>query len=52
MTADRTGGHSIESLLRALGEWGEAHLDVVAIGLVGSHARGSARPDSDVDLIV
>jgi hypothetical protein len=26
--------------------------DVVAVALVGSWARGSARPDSDVDLVV
>jgi hypothetical protein len=42
----------IESLKAALEEWGCDDDRVLAIGLVGSHARGTARPDSDVDVIV
>jgi uncharacterized protein len=29
-----------------------AHQDIRGVALVGSHARGTARPDSDIDLIV
>jgi predicted nucleotidyltransferase len=32
--------------------WACAHDDIRAVALVGSHARGKARPDSDVDLIL
>jgi hypothetical protein len=33
-------------------EWANQRPDVVGAALVGSHARGDARPGSDVDLIV
>lgn len=42
----------MEIFLRAVTEWASAHPAVLAAGLVGSHARGTARPDSDVDLIL
>lgn len=32
--------------------WAEARDDVVGAALVGSYARGEARPDSDVDLMI
>jgi uncharacterized protein len=32
--------------------WASARADIAAIALVGSHARGAARPDSDVDLVL
>ena len=32
--------------------WASAHGDVQAIALVGSYARGAARDDSDIDLVV
>lgn len=32
--------------------WAAGRPDVVAVGLAGSQARGTARPDSDVDLVV
>lgn len=32
--------------------WASAHGDVQAIALVGSYARGEARDDSDVDLVI
>jgi uncharacterized protein len=32
--------------------WAAGRPDVHAVALVGSHARGTARPDSDVDLVV
>jgi len=38
--------------LAALARWAEADSRVVAAALVGSHARGEARPDSDVDVVL
>ena len=32
--------------------WAAGRPDVVAVGLAGSQARGTAGPDSDVDLVV
>jgi predicted nucleotidyltransferase len=32
--------------------WIEEQTDVLAVGIVGSHARGEARIDSDVDIMV
>ena len=39
-------------LLDTLSTWGSSREDIVAIALVGSYARGAARPESDVDLII
>ena len=33
-------------------DWFANRPDVHAVALVGSHARGSARPDSDIDVVV
>lgn len=43
---------SIAALLDAVTSWAEAQPDIVALALVGSHARGDSRPDSDVDLVI
>ncbi|MDX2141403.1 MAG: nucleotidyltransferase domain-containing protein [Chloroflexota bacterium] len=43
---------NIEPLLTIITDWGRAHADVRAIALVGSYARGTARPDSDVDVMI
>jgi uncharacterized protein len=32
--------------------WARNRPDILAVALVGSHARSAARPDSDVDLVV
>jgi predicted nucleotidyltransferase len=32
--------------------WAAARPDIRAVALVGSHARGDARPDSDIDLVI
>lgn len=32
--------------------WAKARADTAAVALVGSYARGAARPDSDVDLVL
>jgi predicted nucleotidyltransferase len=42
---------ALELLLAAVSAWAEAEPRIAAVALVGSHARGEARPDSDVDLV-
>ncbi len=42
----------IEGLLRATTEWARADSRVTGLVLVGSHARGAATVDSDVDLVL
>jgi len=41
-----------ESLIENVRKWAERRDDIRALVLVGSHARGEARPDSDVDLVL
>jgi predicted nucleotidyltransferase len=43
---------AVERLLAAVCEWARGEPRVAAVALVGSWARGAARPDSDVDLVV
>ena len=45
-------GVRVRTLLAAVRAWAADRPDVVAVALVGSWARGDARPDSDVDLVV
>lgn len=42
----------VSQLLEAIAVWAATEPELLAVGLVGSHARGAARPDSDVDLVV
>jgi GNAT superfamily N-acetyltransferase len=42
----------LQSLLQAISSWAGTRPGVAAVLLVGSHARGSARPDSDLDLVI
>ena len=42
----------VEQLLRTAQAWAGDRPDVAAVFLVGSQARGQARPDSDVDLVI
>jgi predicted nucleotidyltransferase len=42
----------IEGFLARVKRWAEERPDIKGVLLVGSHARGAARPDSDVDLII
>jgi SAM-dependent methyltransferase len=41
-----------ESLLEVIRAWAEMHDEIRAIALVGSRARGTARPRSDIDLVL
>jgi predicted nucleotidyltransferase len=41
-----------EALLAAVTAWADDRADIEGIILVGSHARGTPRPDSDVDLVL
>jgi hypothetical protein len=43
---------AIDPFLTAVTAWAEGRPDIRALLLVGSWARGSARPDSDVDLLL
>jgi predicted nucleotidyltransferase len=42
----------IEKFLAQVKQWAEQQPDIQGILLVGSYARGTARPDSDIDLVV
>lgn len=41
-----------QSVVDCVTSWAEGRADVVGLLLVGSYARGAARPDSDVDLVL
>ena len=43
---------NFEHLRALLSEWAQSHELVAAVGIVGSYARGSQRPDSDVDVVL
>lgn len=43
---------TVAAILEEIAFWAAARSDVVGIALVGSHARGTSRPDSDIDLVV
>ena len=42
----------IRDFLDAFVKWASAQRDVQSVALVGSYARGEAREDSDIDLVV
>jgi predicted nucleotidyltransferase len=42
----------IAEFFESIKTWAAGRADIVAVGVVGSHARGTARPDSDVDLVI
>ena len=50
--ADRSRGAEVEAVQARVRNWAATRADVIAVGLAGSWARGSAGPDSDVDLVV
>jgi len=41
-----------ESVVEGVGEWADSQADIVAVGVVGSWARGTQHADSDVDFVV
>jgi hypothetical protein len=43
---------TLDRFLTALVEWAETRDAITGLLLVGSHARGQARPDSDVDVVI
>ena len=42
----------VAAFLDAVTEWARSQTDVVGVALVGSQARGVARDDADIDLVV
>jgi uncharacterized protein len=51
-TAAASRTEAVETILRDAAVWTGSRLDVVGLVLVGSYARGRARMDSDVDLVL
>ena len=43
---------NIEAFLFAFERWAQAQTDIEGVGLVGSHALGTATEESDVDLLI
>jgi predicted nucleotidyltransferase len=41
-----------EAFIEAIAHWAAGREDIEAAALVGSWARGTARPDSDVDIVI
>jgi uncharacterized protein len=42
---------SAHGILETAARWAKTQKDIRALALVGSHARGAAGPDSDIDLV-
>ena len=42
----------IQTFLDQFIDWAKLQPDIKAVALVGSHARGAASPDSDIDLVI
>jgi uncharacterized protein len=51
-SASAARGQLVEAVIERFRVWGLDRPDVRAIAVVGSWARGAARPDSDLDLIL
>jgi predicted nucleotidyltransferase len=43
---------AVERAIAELAAWAETEPRIAGVAIVGSHARGAARPDSDVDVVV
>jgi predicted nucleotidyltransferase len=44
--------NKVNSFLNKVKEWAKTQPDLLALALIGSHARGEAKTDSDIDLIL
>jgi Nucleotidyltransferase domain len=44
--------HAVEFIIEAVLRWAIGRHDIRGVALVGSHARGNARRDSDIDLLI
>jgi predicted nucleotidyltransferase len=42
----------MEFFFAKISAWASARPDIHAAALVGSHARGTAKPDSDIDIVL
>jgi predicted nucleotidyltransferase len=42
----------VSDILDRVRDWAAYQPTIAAVALVGSHARGAARPDSDIDLVL
>jgi predicted nucleotidyltransferase len=42
----------LQNLLDKVIEWASSQGTIVGVALVGSYARGAAKPDSDIDLVI
>ena len=42
----------VKSFLKQFMDWAQGKPDILAVALVGSYARGEARTDSDLDLVI
>jgi uncharacterized protein len=43
---------SIWVFLSALEAWAKKQPDILAVAIIGSHAKGMAGPDSDIDIVI
>ncbi len=46
------GADLTDAILRLAASWAATQPDIEGLALVGSWARGAARPDSDIDLVI
>lgn len=46
------GADLTDAILRLAASWAATQSDIQGLALVGSWARGAARPDSDIDLVI
>lgn len=42
----------LDAILEPVSHWAKSRTDIRGVALVGSHARGQAHPDSDIDLLL
>jgi predicted nucleotidyltransferase len=52
MTSNLKTTETIQLFLDQVVHWAEVREDIQAVALVGSYARGAAKPSSDIDLVL